>query len=376
MAYGYTRTITIDPTKVGGSDLVNYPLMVAGTFSYLAVVASGGKVTSASGYDIQFFSDSGLTTALKFERNVWVAATGQCVFFVKVPSVSAAVGTVIYLAYGNSAVTTDQSDKVNVWDSDYRQVYHFGDGITLNGLDSTVNAVHLTNSGSTATAGPVNLVSAVNFDGINDNMVNTSATTTGSITVEYWNNVVSGQATASAVFMYAGVFQTDGHITALSPYSDNTFYWDHGNATAAQGRISLSYVPYLGAWTHVAVVFNASTNLHAIYLNGALAASHINSNQAPTLTILSIGNILDVVGTPTFFKGKVAEFRVSRVARPLGWITANYNTQNAPATFAAVGAETAGPGGGGGGSSGTGHTGKAWLSRKRRRDNLARQFGQ
>src|SRR5712692_7482054 len=50
--YSYERTITIDHTKVPNSDQTDFPVLVSGTYSYLATVGNGGKVQNANGYDI------------------------------------------------------------------------------------------------------------------------------------------------------------------------------------------------------------------------------------------------------------------------------------------------------------------------------------
>jgi len=113
--YNYSRSITIDHTKCGSANSTNFPVLVAGTYSYLATVANGGNVTSASGYDIIFTSDSAGTILLNFERASFNATTGAVEFWVKVPTVSNTADTVIYLFYGNSAVTTDQSAPVATW---------------------------------------------------------------------------------------------------------------------------------------------------------------------------------------------------------------------------------------------------------------------
>jgi len=40
-----------------------------------------------------------------------------------------------------------------------------------------------------------------------------------------------------------------------------------------------------------------------------------------------------------WFAGAIDEVRVSNSARPAGWVTTEYNNQNAPATFLSVGTQ-------------------------------------
>jgi hypothetical protein len=58
--YAYRRTITIDHTKVPNTNESNFPVLISGTYSYLATVSTGGNVQNANGYDVIFTSDTGL----------------------------------------------------------------------------------------------------------------------------------------------------------------------------------------------------------------------------------------------------------------------------------------------------------------------------
>ena len=59
----------------------------------------------------------------------------------------------ILLFYGDPSITTDQSDPVNTWDSNFKAVYHFGDGTTLSATDSTGGNKGTLFNGPTASAG-------------------------------------------------------------------------------------------------------------------------------------------------------------------------------------------------------------------------------
>src|SRR5579859_5726004 len=79
--YGYRRAITVDHTKVANSDQTNFPILISGTFSYLATIENGGDLTSANGYDIIFTSDAAGTTALSYEREFYSSVTGTAIFW-------------------------------------------------------------------------------------------------------------------------------------------------------------------------------------------------------------------------------------------------------------------------------------------------------
>jgi len=147
---GYSRSITIDHTKVGtvnNTDQTNFPLLFAGTYNYLRTTGNGGNVINASGYDITFTSDAAGKTLLPFERESYNASTGAVVFWINVPTVSHTTNTVIYLNYGNSSTSTDQSSKAATWNANYKGVWHLGE-TSGNPADSTSYGLALAKTGA------------------------------------------------------------------------------------------------------------------------------------------------------------------------------------------------------------------------------------
>lgn len=70
----------IDHTKVPNTDQNGFPVLISGTYSYLAAVASGGKVTNANGYDIAFYADAAGATPLSWEIEKYSATDGAAGF--------------------------------------------------------------------------------------------------------------------------------------------------------------------------------------------------------------------------------------------------------------------------------------------------------
>jgi len=94
------------------------------------------------------------------------------------------------MAYGNAGITTDQSDRTNVWDSNYVTVLHMASTPTLSALDSTSNSNNGTIAGATAVTGVVG--SAADFDNDNDEIdfgssLNT-ALNSSAFTINFWLN--------------------------------------------------------------------------------------------------------------------------------------------------------------------------------------------
>src|SRR6266481_6222426 len=135
--YTYSRSITLDHTKVPNTDQSNFPLLISGTYSYLATVANGGNVQNSNGYDVIFTSDPGCATKLNHEVESYNPTSGAVNYWVRVPTVSHSIDTPIYMCYGNASISTSQENKNGVWDSSFLNVLHFANPTTFNGADST-----------------------------------------------------------------------------------------------------------------------------------------------------------------------------------------------------------------------------------------------
>src|ERR1700730_636615 len=227
--YVRRRTITIDHTKVPNTDQTNFPVLISGTYSYLATTSNGGNVTSANGYDIIFSSDSAGANTIAFERESYNPVTGAATFWVDIPALSHTTDPVIYMFYGNPSVTTDQSNKTAVWDSNYKGVWHLGSGSNLSLADSTSNGFSLTNNNSvSATTGQIG--QAANFNASNNYLSNSSlAISAGSaITISFWNYVASNNVQNASAFTI-GNSDNPNRLQAHAPGSDGTLYWDYGS---------------------------------------------------------------------------------------------------------------------------------------------------
>src|SRR5690348_14103821 len=157
MSFAYRRQIVIDPTKCGSVDSSNFVFLFSGTYTWLATIANtNGQIfntVSSNGVtipaDLAFYSDQFLTSRLPFEIASYSSSTGKIEAWVQVSTLSHTTPTVLYIAYGDANQTSDLSgfgSGTNPWDSNYRAVWHLGDGTTLNLNDSTSNNNNLTNN--------------------------------------------------------------------------------------------------------------------------------------------------------------------------------------------------------------------------------------
>ena len=113
------RQMTVNHTLVPSTQS-NFTVLVSVTDATLRTISNGGHVANSNGYDIGFYTDSSGSTKLKWEIDSYNPVTGQLIAWVKIPTLSSTSDTSFYLFYGDPSITTDQSDPVNTWDSQFQ----------------------------------------------------------------------------------------------------------------------------------------------------------------------------------------------------------------------------------------------------------------
>jgi len=331
--YGYRRTVTINHTKVPNTDQSNFPVLISSTFSDLATTGNGGSVTNANGYDIIFTSDAAGGNILASEQESYSASTGAVNYWVKVGTVSHTVDTVIYMFYGNTAVTSDQSNKTAVWDSGYKGVWHLSDNAASTMVaESTSNTNTGTNQRNTNTVTVTGQIGAgLSYDGTNDWTSTTLTNVLVSYTFEAWFKVASSADNSAAARIMDKNYSNGMWIGKDA--SGGASSW--GGGTQEAGPPYGIYGSAIdGSWHHIASVHNGAT--HTIYIDGAYAVSNTVSSGGTASDTLYFA-ATNALGNK--FKGSIDEVRASSVARSADWITAEYNNQNSPTTFAAFGGQ-------------------------------------
>ena len=132
--WAYRRRIDIQ-TAYLDANLADFPL-------YVKIDADGhiGAKARSDGYDIRFATNDGVTL-LKYERESWAVSDGKATADFWVKTSLAMAGTYIYVYYGK-ADAADGADPANVWDSDFKAVYHMSDYDASHIHDSTANVNH------------------------------------------------------------------------------------------------------------------------------------------------------------------------------------------------------------------------------------------
>jgi len=333
--------ITIDHTQVSSTQ-ANFPVLISGTYPTLKTIGNGGSVANANGYDILFFEDPGLTTRLNWETERYVAATGEVIYWIKLPVLSSTVDTNIYMTYGNPAITTDQSTPTQVWDPNFKAVYHLNQATGANSLDSTTNNFSLTPTNSPAQVSG-KLGAALDFNGTTQSTQNSGAT---DIINPLLANTISAWVYVRDFSYLAGANQRV--FSMYSPVSNNaaqivinTFNNDGNCFTGLilNGGTTTYYTFYtpttlsINTWYHVAMEWDGGTTM-TIYINGVSQSLTATSGLAAGQSIPLILGARYGGGTPErWFNGIIDEFKISNIQRSSGWIQTEYNNQNLPSTF-------------------------------------------
>jgi hypothetical protein len=344
--YNYRRQITIDHTKVGAScsgGLTDFPVLINITSdNNLKTVANGGHVANSNGYDILFRASDGVTQ-LDHEIERYDGAAGTLVAWVRVPTLSNAADSVIYMYYGNSNITSPTQNPNGVWDSNYVVVQHMN-GSSYTALDdSTSNHNDVTyQSGTPAYQQTGKIGYGVSFNGIDGAVEapdSTSLDITNQVTVSAWINPTAiGQWNR---------FVAKSHTGNVLPWTMYGLLFDDANHLRGEiasggvqnGANGSTPVP-TGAWTYATFVYD-HTNLR-LYFNGVAdgtpvgLTSNIDTNAMP-LSIARSGYASDN------FNGLIDEVRISKTARSACWIQTEYNNQSSPSTFYTIGTEQATP---------------------------------
>ncbi len=336
-SWSYRDRVTVDHTKVSGSDQTNFPVLIHSTADAWKSQSNGGRVAEDSGYDILFTTSDG-TTKLDHEIEKYDPATGELVAWVRVPVLSSSADTVIYMYYGN-ADAGDQSNRGGVWSNGFLDVYHLPDGTSLSAADS-LNSNNGTILGTvTPTAGLID--GAALFTGENGSQTDILSLSRsnlnfggGNFTISLWANFSSNDKGYQMFFDGRGDLDETGWL--MYTETDNTLAFLAASGSTWNIPLTTSVVPDVGAWTHLTVVRNG--NSWSFYKDGALIASTTNANaigdQSTTVTLG--GGRLPGLFPSGAFSGKLDEVRVSSVARSPGWIQTEENNQSSPSAFYSV----------------------------------------
>jgi hypothetical protein len=338
----YRKSLTFN-NSAQGENLIDFPVLVTltpGNFDY--------SHCGSDGRDIRFV-DADDTTQLDYQIEKW-NDNGDSTIWVRVPQIDGSSSTdYIWLYYGNPGAADAQAPE-NVWDSNYRAVWHLSEGGTGTRFDSTANnndGAPQFYDGDEATAGAVD--GADELDGINDYVrIPGSNIGTTSVTVEAWAKFnaldattfspTSGTSPGGTLFSTRELDGDQSPTLCVSPASGGAgtqegaiFTFDSANdAIGAKGQTAIQP----GQWYYLAGVFEytGAGSFYGnwnVYVNGnrdnpsANNFSHAGSISMPfNGTPWRIGDQNQWTDGET--NAVIDELRLSNTARSADWIRAQF----------------------------------------------------
>ena len=316
--WDYRRTLTIDNSGQA-EDLVGFPMLVhldSDNFDF--------SKAQGSGQDVRFIDsvpDGG--TELKYEIEKWTDS--EAWIWVRVPQVDGSSDTdYICMYYGNDAVG-DGQDAENVWNSNFKAVYHMADGVdNAHIYDSTGNG----NDGTKKGANEPNEVDgqigkAQAFDGDNDYVDLNSQTILGATTKLTISVRVKRDSSTSYDYIYMAGDGWDTHLNIGSTPTNGKIGFSLRNTAGSRVYIDSSNPVTTGCWAHIVATWDGTTM--KIFLDGAQdentgsLSGTVDESSAPKF----IGK--DSLGYgSTYFGGLIDEARFSNIPRTTDWIKATY----------------------------------------------------
>lgn len=334
MAFFSVLPVIVDHAQCGTADSTNFVVLFKGTFAGaggdpdLRVTGSGGDVTQSDADDINFFSDAGATTKLKWEIEKYDPTTGEIVAWVKVATLDHVTDTVFYMGYGDAGITTFQGDINGTWSSDFELVSHLNSSLA----DSTSNARTLTASG-----GNTNYVTGQMANGYKTANPGTDYLTRSDTgfpagasarTISWWVKWTSNAY--NAYIMFYGTFGTDQNPGFFHSWAGTpTLYF-----TSFPNDLSVAFTPTLNQWYHIVGTYDGTTA--KIFIDGTQVASAARSWN----TLL--GGTFYLASSP-FGQMELAfdEVHIVNVKREQSWITSEYNNQKTGSNFLSFGSPPA-----------------------------------
>ena len=349
--YSYERSLTVNHTYVSGTQAF-FPVLVSGTYSWLAATSSGGYAQNPSGYDVIFTSDSGCASELNWEVETYTSASGVVNYWVQVPSISDSSDATVYVCYGNSAITTDQSNKTGTWDANYKGIWHLPDGTSLTTQDSTSLGDNLSLLGGSSIAATGEIGGAASFNGSTYFGSTYTANFKFSlpVTFELWYK----RNTATQAGVLLGITGAGGNAGIGIGVGNVGGYFANGSIVVMRPGVyngGISVAPADTNWHHLAVTVN-TTNGSLVYIDGSYVGTETNTSNINGATNCAAFTGAWAYYVNSYFNGLTDELRISNAIRTASWIKTEYNNQSNPDTFSTMGVQVGAGGGGGGGGSG------------------------
>lgn len=337
-AWSRRKRVTIAADQVAaGAVLEGFPVLISLTDAEI------GAAARADGRDILFTDGDGVTP-LPHELESY-APSGQLVFWVRVPQLTGAADTVLYLYYGNSEPAT--ADASGVWDSELETVHHLHQvpGGNASIIDSTDNSYDGTPQGSMSMTNSVDgqIGRALQFDGGNDFVQFTTMDAGNAFTISLWLELAgSSDDIQTLVANSISGRDVDGYrlFVNTDSTSDRRVIFETADGNNDDSADTDPGVISSDVWTHLAVVVDRGAGSATIFVDGADATVDATiQNDFSSSAAFELARMGDIYN----FDGILDELRIAKTLRSPAWIQTSYQNQLEPGGFHELGPEETAP---------------------------------
>ncbi|MFX1469027.1 MAG: DUF2341 domain-containing protein, partial [Promethearchaeota archaeon] len=328
--FKYYKELRINHNLVSGTGShKNFPMLISLLDSDLH------DDVQPTGNDIAFANNTAwLDHELELFKQNYTATQAKVVAWVRIPTLSTSVDTIIYLYYGNASMSARENPE-GVWNSNYEGVWHLSESPsdpspqfqdrTLNNNDGTAYGGM---SSEDQVSGQID--GSIDFDGTDDyiNLGSSINIASSSFSVSTWAKRGSS-STADIIFQQGPPGNNTGFHAGFRSNGLFTFAFWADDLDTSQSYNDTD-------WHHWTCTYDASTKARKIYRDGVNIASNTASNH--------------FLGSGTFylgydgmvnegFDGQLDEARLLNIALSGNWINTSYNNQNNQESFYSIGKE-------------------------------------
>ncbi len=332
--YSYRMKLEIDETVVEGlANLTDFPFFIDITDNALRSVANGGNVYRNDGHDITFALDDG--TELEYQREEYDPTTGNMQAWLKVPTLYASQTTEIWIYYGNCGGSVPDPS-TDIWDTDYKGIYHLDNAGGAGVQDYSGNGYTLTNNGTNTTQGIVGrglrFNSVDHLDWANDIAIVQSLS---QVSMSAWINPtgVDGEQVIMS-FSIGGSPGTSNSRLTLRLDDDALVVGGASTDSPLDFYVKSQLAGTIveDEWTHVVGQVNYATDEIKIFINGAEVATvggvSWANTQTPATPSSNSSMGAEAHGSGNHFGGKLDEVRIYSALHSADWLKTEYNNQS------------------------------------------------
>ena len=324
------------------SELINFPVMIhlsgnSGLNNYDSRSVFYELETDINRKKIAITDSTGISQCF-VEIEKFSCAETEAVLWTKLPFIYIDVATHFYLYYDkthadNVSFVGDVNSIVaqNVWDSNFVGVWHMNQDPS-GGIgcikDSTFNVNHATSSGSMSSVVDGEIGKALDFDGSDDCIKNTSNSFSTRSVFTLESIVKLAQSGVNQQFIVLeDIADTEPQFFIRATTNDYAQVYCRGNSSDTPASVTDNIGLNDNSCYYIAGTVDGDIGKVELFIEGNCRGSITQSQfTLDTMPDIVFGALSSGTSSEQFFKGIIDEVRISNVIRSPAWIKATYHS--------------------------------------------------